>query len=89
MTYTHRPTGLEGTNPETDRSVYCDGECIARIYQFRHGPMEGQWGWFGLWGSNDNTGIVDTLEAALQAVKRQHVTTSHGDKAISLYSFSD
>lgn len=55
----HRPTGLLDVDPATDRCLHCEGERVARIYQFTGGPMQGQWGWFGIWGSNDNTGIVD------------------------------
>lgn len=48
MSYTHRLTDLLDADPATDRSVYIDGECIVRVYQFTGGPTQGQYGWFGM-----------------------------------------
>lgn len=72
MGYTHRPTGLPGGNPETDRSVYFGGKRIARIYVHQQGPQLGLWGWFLGWGCYGNAGTASSLEEALEIVKRRH-----------------
>ena len=42
---------------------------VARVYQHEHGPQTGEWAWFGQWGGYDNSGVVATLDAALNAVR--------------------
>ncbi len=69
MTYSHRPTDLPGSDPATDRTVFRDGSQVARVYQYEQGGHQGDWGWFGQWIGPGNSGIEETLDAALQAVK--------------------
>lgn len=54
MKFFHRPTVLEETNPENDRCIFADSNCIARVYRFEHGPQQGVWGWFGQWAAEGN-----------------------------------
>ncbi len=69
MPYTHRPTDLQGVNPGTDRTIFYEGNPIARVYQFTAGPQQGEWGWFGYWAGERNSGVADTRAEALQAIK--------------------
>ena len=65
MKWTHRPTGL---GIEADRQVLVDGEPAGRTYRLATGPQANRWQWFGHW-DGQNTGIADSLEAALAAIR--------------------
>jgi ribulose bisphosphate carboxylase small subunit len=55
-----------------DRVVLRDGSVVARIYQHEHGPQIGHWAWFGQWAGYDNSGVVATLDEALNAVRDEY-----------------
>jgi len=62
--FSHRATGLQGGNPETDRVVVCDGRTIGRVHQVETGQQEGLWQWSCLW-----IGTASTLDEELEAIK--------------------
>lgn len=74
LPYAHRPTDLAGVNTATDRAVLFDGERIGRVRL--DVPLTGRWQWCCQFLTKelflDHTGRVDTMEAALVAVKERH-----------------
>ena len=70
MKFIHRPTALPGANPETDRSVLCDGQLIGRVRQVEddHNRCD-RWDWACLWTGTDTGGYCDTLEEGLRAIR--------------------
>ena len=74
MRFIHRATDLQDSDPKTDRSIFADGDYIARVYQYQHGPQQGLWGWFGQWPAENNVGMEATLQHALKAVKQRYLT---------------
>ena len=92
-TYAHRPTWPE--RAEIDRVVIYDGEVIGRAMQHQAGPQQGLWQWSGCWpgmgakvtspgtrfvaGVAANSGLCETLDEALDAIKREHVRCGQPD----------
>jgi hypothetical protein len=72
MSYTHKPTDLPNVDPTKDRSICFNGNIIARTYQNDYGQMKGTWAWFGQWAATGVSGVDDTLEEALGAVKARY-----------------
>lgn len=75
MKLIHRPTDLQDANPQLDRCVYNDDQCIARVYMYEHGPQKDLWGWFAQWEGGGN-GVVGSLDEALRVVKAGYLRTS-------------
>lgn len=61
-------TGLPGSEPETDWSIRCNGQLIARTFLIDAGPQTGKWKWSCLWTPSE-VGNADSLEAALDEIK--------------------
>ena len=64
---THRRTWPD--HRANDRVVLKDGQTIARVYEYEHGPQTGEWAWFGQWGGYDNSGVTATLDETLEVVR--------------------
>ena len=69
------------TGIPTDRQVKRNGKAVARIYQYDSGPQKGRWGWFGQWTGENNTGICDSMQEALEAVRAAYPNQSQPSTA--------
>lgn len=65
--WTHRQAGF--SEDPNDRQVLADGKPAGRIYRRDHGPQAGRWQWFGGWSGPGNSGLADSLDEALAALR--------------------
>lgn len=68
MTWTYKKTELPGVE-DGDFVVYRDGVDVGRIVEEKHGQNAGTWTWYGYWVAEDNSGRVDTKDAALNTLR--------------------
>ena len=73
--YTHRAAFPDGQHPDTDRSIFHDDRCIARIQKLHFGPSQSQWEWDIHWegAKMPKSGRAASMEDALELIRRRHI----------------
>lgn len=67
--WTRRRTVLAGEVCRDDWVALCDGWTVGRVRLTQGGPQDGRWAW-AVQTLPSQSGYVDTLEAALEAIRQ-------------------
>jgi hypothetical protein len=63
--WTHRATIIGGQTAPNDRTVFCDGRAVGRVYFAENWWSPNQW----VWTAGADHGRAETMQAALEAVR--------------------
>ena len=72
MKWTHQPTWKDSKQSQNDRTVFFNGNPVARVIYRDFGASKGQWFWIGRWGGPHHQGQEKNLESALNTVRDEY-----------------